>query len=93
MSATWSKRVAQPWARPATSPAACDSVHDRSSGKRSHGMPDNTRDERVRRLREAVARELERDDADGERDLVDTVTEEQERVRSATERDDARGED
>jgi hypothetical protein len=56
-------------------------------------MPENTPDERVRRLREAVARELERDDADGERDLVDTVTEEQERVRSATERDDARGED
>ncbi|MEA2284538.1 MAG: hypothetical protein QOJ21_581 [Solirubrobacteraceae bacterium] len=55
-------------------------------------MPDNTRDERVRRLREAVARELERDDADGERDLVDAVGDEQERVRSATERDDARGE-
>jgi hypothetical protein len=56
-------------------------------------MPDNTRDERVRRLREAVARELERDDADDERDLVDTVGEEQERLRSRTERDDARGED
>lgn len=50
-------------------------------------MPDSTGEERIRRQRDAVARELQRQRDTDEHDLVDAVGEEQQRQRAAAERD------
>jgi hypothetical protein len=50
-------------------------------------MPESTGEERTRRQRDAVARELQRQRDTDDHDLVDAVGEEQQRQRAAAERD------
>lgn len=50
-------------------------------------MPDSTGDEETRRARDAVERELRRREPPRERDLVETVGEEQRRERAETDPD------